>query len=127
MNKKSGTYGHVTVNDYHNYTPPKMYEFTNEHSTHPQLNNEQFAKNSEHLNQKELTRLDKEALYWKLLAPLNYKTLEGKYILVCPVCDTDLGFSIYTMIYETHFRLEELWGKKQLQSHDKECKAIEEA
>jgi len=87
----------------------------------------QFAKGSDHLNQTELTRQGAEALYWKLLAPLNYKILEGKYILVCPVCDADLGFSIDRMVYTRHFTMESVWGAQQRKLHDAECKATPEA
>jgi len=75
----------------------------------------------------EVTRLEAEALYWKLLAPLNYKMLEGKYILVCPICDKDLGLSQDRMVYRRHFELEALYGKKTQKTHIAECEVIAEA
>ena len=122
---KNYQYNNVVINEYTTYNPHHRKHLSDEE--HSSINDQQFAKHSQKLNQKELTLLELEALYWKLLAPLNYKILEGKYILVCPVCDADLGSSRDKMMYENHFRLEELWGKKQRQSHDKECEAIAEA
>jgi len=101
-------------------------EMEKKHEQKQEQRQTQFAKGSDHLNQTELTRQESEALYWKLLAPLNYKILEGKYILVCPVCDADLGFSIDRMVYTRHFTMESLWGAQQRKSHDAECKAVGE-
>jgi len=137
MNKDS-FYSHINIHDYmRENTPHQMrepadfYRHVSEISSNgritPKTKAQQFAEKSEHLNQKELTRLEAEALYWKLLAPLNYKMLEGKYILVCPICDKDLGLSQDRMVYRRHFELEALYGKKTQKTHIAECEVIAEA
>ena len=75
----------------------------------------------------ELTRQEVEALYWKLLAPLNYKVLEGKYFLVCPVCDVDLGHAKDYLHSNDDFKIEVHYGVKARSKHDAECKATPEA
>ena len=81
-----------------------------------------------YLNQgSELTSEEVEALYWKLLAPLNYKVLEGRYFLVCPVCDVDLGHAKDYLHSKDDFKVEVHYGTKARSKHEAECKATPEA
>ena len=119
--KHESRYGQINIQDYNSHNPHTMQDIKSTNPYDPYLKHEQFAKNSQHLSQKELTRLEVEALYWKLLAPLNFKMLEGKFILVCPLCDMDLGTSQDKMIYRSHFVLEATVGQRIRAEHDAKC------
>jgi hypothetical protein len=105
------------------YSHVKVQKYGSSHDSHRM----QITPLSSMSKGSELTRKEIDNLYWKLLAPLNYKVLEGRYFLVCPVCDVDLGHAKDYLHSKDDFKVEVHYGTKARSKHDAECKATPEA